>query len=262
MRFSIVVVSLNAGEELYKTIESILNQTYTDYEILVKDGMSEDGSVEKLPVDDRIRLIRRKDTSIYDAMNQALKEAKGNYYIFLNCGDYFYDEKVLARITKEAAGHPADIYYGNLYRRQLRVVDESPHVITDFVCYRNIPCHQACVYNRRLFDNRSYKLCYPVRADYEHFLWCRYQAQAVFHYMPFVIASYEGGGFSETKENLKRSEKEHKEITRIYLGKKCYFYRLAMIVTLQPLRRWVARNPFLSGGYQRMKGLLYRWKRN
>lgn len=258
MKFSIIVVSLNAGEELRKTVESILMQTYTEFEILVKDGMSQDGSAEALPKDSRIRLIRKKDRSIYDAMNQAVREAAGDYEIFLNCGDYFYDDKVLAKIAKEIAGNPADIYYGKLYRRIQQSVDEPAHEITDFVCYRNIPCHQACVYSKKMFRQREYDLNYPVRADYEHFLRCRYEGDAVFHYMPFVIASYEGSGFSETKDNVKRAAREHKRITKKYLGAKCLLYRGIMIITLQPLRKWIAENPHCSKSYQRLKSLLYR----
>lgn len=261
MMFSVIVVSLNAGEKLLETVNSILMQTYDDYEILIKDGMSEDGSVEQLPGDERIRLMKKKDASIYDAMNQAVLEARGKYFIFLNCGDHFYDEKTLAKSAKFISAHQADIYYGNLYRRQQKVVDESPHEITDFVCYRNIPCHQACIYSRRMFEKRGYDLCYPVRADYEHFLWCRFHEQAVFCFMPFVIASYEGSGFSETKENRKRAEKEHKEIAGKYLKGKCYLYRLVMVVTLQPLRRRIAESPSLSAGYQKLKGLLYHLKK-
>lgn len=258
MKFSVIVVSLNAGDELHKTVESILMQTYGDYEIIIKDGMSTDGSVEQLPSDDRIRVFRKEDSSIYDGMNQAVREVSGDYLIFMNCGDYFYDDKVLAKIAKETAGHSADIYYGNLYRRIQKTVDESPREITDFVCFRNIPCHQACVYDRKMFHKRGYDLQYPVRADYEHFLWCRYEEKAVFHYMPIIVASYEGGGFSETKNNLKRAAEEHKRITKKYLGNKCYIYRGIMIVTLQPLRRWIAENPKLSGGYQKIKSLIYR----
>ncbi|MBO6298375.1 MAG: glycosyltransferase, partial [Lachnospiraceae bacterium] len=72
MRFTIIVVSLNAGEELKKTVDSVLTQTYKDYEILVKDGGSEDGSTELLPENERIRIITQPDCSIYDAMNQAV----------------------------------------------------------------------------------------------------------------------------------------------------------------------------------------------
>ena len=87
IKFSIIVVCLNAGEKLHKTLESVLRQSYTGFEILVKDGMSTDGSIEALPQEDAIRVVRQKDKSIYDAMNQAILLAEGDYLLFLNCGD-------------------------------------------------------------------------------------------------------------------------------------------------------------------------------
>ena len=91
--FSILVVSLNAGEKLVGTVDSILKQEYTDYEVVVKDGGSGDGSLEKLEeyleqytgeIKSRVRIIREADTGIYEGMNQATRHAKGHYYYFLN----------------------------------------------------------------------------------------------------------------------------------------------------------------------------------
>ena len=99
--FSVVVVSLNSGERLKKTLQSILNQTFSDYEVIIKDGGSKDGSLdflssehvlEKYP---QIRLIQEKDRSIYEGMNQAVTYVSGRYVQFLNCGDLFYDDRVL-----------------------------------------------------------------------------------------------------------------------------------------------------------------------
>lgn len=73
--FSIVVVSLNPGEKLVPTLKSVLDQDYGNFEIIIKDGGSTDGSVEKLeelPADSRIRFFREPDKGIYDGMNQAL----------------------------------------------------------------------------------------------------------------------------------------------------------------------------------------------
>lgn len=71
--FSIIVVSLNAGEELIKTINSVLRQNIDQYEIIIKDGFSKDGSIDQLPKHPAIRLFQEKDKSIYDAMNQAIR---------------------------------------------------------------------------------------------------------------------------------------------------------------------------------------------
>ena len=259
MRFTIIVVSLNAGEELKKTVDSVLTQTYKDYEILVKDGGSEDGSLELLPADERIRIIAQPDCSIYDAMNQAVMEAKGDYYLFLNCGDYLYSHLVLGKVAKAIAKEPGDIYYGDLYRRQLHSVDAAPERISDFVCYRNVPCHQVCFYAKHLFAKRGYDLHYPVRADYEHFLYSVYQQKARCRRLPFTVTSYQGGGFSETPEHLKMAEAEHKEITDTYLGRvKSFCFRMLMWITLQPLRAKLAQDERYSKYYHRLKRLIYR----
>ena len=77
--------------------------------------------------------------------------------------------------------------------------------------------------------------------------------------MPMIIASYEGGGFSETKENRKKSAMEHASITKKYLGAtKSFKYRLIMWLTLAPLRTWIAENPALSGVYNGVKNGIYK----
>lgn len=257
MKFSIIVVCLNAGTKLLQTIESILCQSCDDYEVIVKDGLSTDGSVEKIERNPKIKILKKQDSSIYDAMNQAIEAAKGEYFLFLNCGDYLADADVLKKIKEIMDCHRADIYYGGMKRQGQSSEIWYPRQITDFVCYRNIPCHQVCFYHRRLFAERGYDLSYPVRGDYEHFLWCKYQKNATFYGMDIVTSLYEGGGFSETKKNREQSAKEHKIITRKYIGVKCYWYRFLMMITLQPLREKIAQSSRFSGAYQKIKGILY-----
>ena len=93
--FSIIVVCLNAGDRLQDTLDSIWKQSYSDYEVIIKDGGSKDGSLSCVPKKDNVHLYREKDTGIYDAMNQAVRYAHGEYLLFLNTGDLFYDEQVL-----------------------------------------------------------------------------------------------------------------------------------------------------------------------
>ena len=103
--FSIVVVSLNPGERLKNTLDSIIKQTYTNYEVILKDGGSSDGSLQELMEDgyfkdkNQIKIIQKKDKSIYDGMNQAVQEVSGRYVQFLNCGDYFYSDTVLEEVA-------------------------------------------------------------------------------------------------------------------------------------------------------------------
>lgn len=117
IKFSIVTVCLNAGQDLIDTVNSTLGQSYDCFEILVKDGFSTDGSLKKLPEDEAIRLIQKKDTGIYDAMNQAVEEARGDYLIFMNCGDHFYSPGVLQEIADGIGEEMGPVYYGNCYNR-------------------------------------------------------------------------------------------------------------------------------------------------
>ena len=267
-RFSVIVVCLNAGDKLGETVNSILGQTFTDYEIVVKDGFSKDGSIEKLPTDERIKLYREKDTGIYEAMNQAVAKAQGQYLIFLNCGDLFHDATVLEQVHRcitddeiENGENHALIYYGNTYTALTdTVVASNPH-IDAFACYRNVPCHQTCFYDRGLMQKRAYLPEYRVRADYEHFLWSYFEGGAKPKYMNVIVADYEGGGFSETKENIKRSRNEHTEIVRKYMSKgQILKYKVILWVTLAPLRSKIAQNEKWSGVYNKMKDKLYRRK--
>ena len=103
--FSIIVVALNPGEKLKKTLDSIVGQTFADYEVILKDGGSRDRSLEELENNGflarypQIRVVREADKGIYDAMNQAVRLAAGRYIQFLNCGDYLYNENVLEQVA-------------------------------------------------------------------------------------------------------------------------------------------------------------------
>lgn len=268
--YSILVVCLNAGNRLLDTIESIMSQTYQNYEVIIKDGESTDGSLERVRSQyaaymDRIRIYRQKDSGIYDAMNQAVTYAKGDYYLFLNTGDSFFDKQVLEKITdgifekkKELRSYP-DIVYGNMYHKALDNVIYAAPQMNDFTCYRNVPCHQTCFYHRSMFAERGYEPKYNVRADYEHFLWCFYEKKAKICYLPVMTAAYEGGGYSETKEHRKQSARQHKEITQHYMGKaKALKYRCILLVTLAPLRSVLAGNKYFSGIYNGLKTMIYR----
>lgn len=265
MTFSIIVVCRNAGEKLHKTIASILCQTEDDYEIIVQDGFSTDGSVERLAVEnagDNFKIFREKDTGIYDAMNRAVAHASGKYVFFLNCGDYFQDEMVLARVKSEIARTGerkcAHIFYGDIMERATGALVMSNPKIDDFACYRNVPCHQACFYDRRLLKKRAFRTCYKVRADYEHFLWCYFRARASMNYMPVTVASYEGDGFSQRKENKRRSVVEHRHIVKKYMSRaQIIKYRLIMFATLAPLRTYLAENEATAETYQKVKRRLY-----
>jgi glycosyltransferase involved in cell wall biosynthesis len=258
--FSILVVCLNPGDKLKETLLSIQNQEESDYEIIIKDGLSTDGSIDQLTETEKMHIYRQKDTGIYDAMNQAVMLAKGEYIYFLNCGDYFYDNRALAQIKQGILDSPGrKIYYGNAFFRMAKTIIHVPKVIDDFACYRNIPCHQACMFEKTLFFPKGFSMEYKIRADYEFFLRAYFTLNVKPKYLDTVIADYEGGGFSESKANQRKDQQEHRAITSLYMSKAQLFrYRLFMFLTLQKLRKYIAERSALSGVYDKVKSKFYK----
>lgn len=263
MKFSIIIVSLNPGQRLRDTLDSIKKQKYKDYEVILKDGGSIDGSLDNLEdyQDINLKIYIEPDKGIYDAMNQALAKASGEFVYFLNCGDYFVSEYVLEKVGQVISDSNYDrnvIFYGNIYERRTKEEISSNPSLNGFGLYRNVPCHQACFYDRELISEHPFETEYKVRADYEQFLWCYYKKGASLKCMDIVICDYEGDGFSETKEHLKLSKKEHKKITDIYMDRTDVIkYKCILLITLAPLRTKIARNPKTAAIYNKLKKRLY-----
>jgi glycosyltransferase involved in cell wall biosynthesis len=111
--FSIVTINYNSADGLKKTIESVVSQSYQDYEYIVIDGASLDHSVEMLAhfKNTISKYVSEPDEGVYDAMNKGWKLASGNYVLFLNSGDVFADSKVLENVSK-LIDFSSDIVYG------------------------------------------------------------------------------------------------------------------------------------------------------
>lgn len=260
MKFSIITVCLNSGDKLLKTIENILKQTYKDFEVVVKDGGSTDDSL--LPVkslcDDRVKVFCEPDKGIYDAMNRAVELASGDYVLFLNAGDCFYSGNVLEQISKRELPLTNTIAYGDTFFSKTGALSKAAPVITGSVCYRNIPCHQAILYSRDTLMERGFDTSYRIRADFEHFAYSFFKASRNFVYLNIPICIYEGGGFSETKENRRLDKEEYNRAVKTNIPlKNRFLYRATLILTLHKFRKLLADNPKTAGFYQKIKGRFY-----
>lgn len=213
MFFSIITVSLNAENLIADTINSALSQTFTDFEIVVKDGGSKDNTLNNVPKDERIRIIEKSDKGIYEGMNQAIKEAKGKYLIFMNCGDLFYDNSVLESAYERLADEDPCILYGNVYGELLGLI-KSPEVIKKSRFYYSTICHQAAFIHKDLFDTFGYydeKM--KIAADWKFFL-DAFIGGTRYTYLDKVICRYLGGGVSESEKGLLLCKKEKAPILK------------------------------------------------
>lgn len=271
----IIIVSLNPGKRLQATLTSVFSQDYKDYKIIIKDGGSNDGAIEDLKDSgfldghEEVVIVSKKDKSIYDGMNQAVEymqeeigDQKGAYCMFLNCGDEFHDSHVLSKVASYLKEYDTPhIFYGDQYNLIQKSKVSSAPEINDFALFRNVPCHQVCFYSTELFKKRAYDIKYTVRADYEHFLYSFYEENAVCTHMDVIVCNYEGGGYSETAENRKKSALQHREITDKYMAKQAKKYRTVMLLTLAPLRTKMAESPTFSKAYNGLKSAIYKIKK-
>ncbi len=118
LKITVVTVCLNAADTIAATMESVLEQTYDNLEYLIIDGMSTDGTQEiihRYEDDMRVRMVFEHDSGLYNAMNRSLDLCSGQYILYMNSGDLFYDKKVIEDMVPYL---DADLVYGNTMRRK------------------------------------------------------------------------------------------------------------------------------------------------
>lgn len=108
MKLSIITINLNNKDGLEKTIESVVSQTFTDYEFIIIDGGSTKGDVELIKeYENKISYwVSEKDSGIYNAQNKGIKQARGEYLYFLNSGDALYENTTLEKVFKNDPHDP------------------------------------------------------------------------------------------------------------------------------------------------------------
>lgn len=235
--FSIIVVSYNAKNCILKTINSVLKQSFDNYEIVIKDAVSTDGTLDDLPADKRIRMYSEKDNGIYDGMNEAISYSRGRYLFFLNCGDFFADKDVLKNIYEfSKSSENENVIYGDYTRNQ--VLFKQPTNLTKWYLFRTPLCHQSMFFTRSLFDQYGlYDLSYKICADYDFTLktftqWVEYK------YCPIVVCDYMGEGISESKKGAVLKKEEYKRIKKKYFTKGEKFrFSLKLFFSFRCLRK-------------------------
>ena len=215
--FSIITVSFNAEDCIRETMVSTLDQDFIDFEIIVKDGLSKDSTLKQIPEDPRIKVYSTGDKGIYNAMNQAVEYANGEYLIFMNCGDVFNSNDVLSKVHdfivdgEEKKGIViGDCYSKGLYKYQNGCTKR-------FKQYRCSGfAHQSMFFHKDVFEKLgAYDESYKVYADLELFM-RTYASGMGIYYISYPICDYQGGGFSAQKETKKLLDEDKKRMRKKY----------------------------------------------
>jgi glycosyltransferase involved in cell wall biosynthesis len=175
LKLSIITVNLNNAEGLRKTIESVISQTYNDYEYLIIDGGSTDGSVEIIKefADKITYWVSEPDKGIYNAMNKGILKANGEYLQFLNSGDWLLNEKILYKLFN--LSYSAEIIFGNTILTKadgttyLYLKKPIENISLAYFFTKTIQ-HQSSFIKKDLFNELLYDDELKIVADWKFFI--------------------------------------------------------------------------------------------
>lgn len=226
MKLSIITINKDNAEGLRRTMESVLLQTCKDFEYIVVDGASTDGSVQVMEeLASRIQAAgiptdaaSEPDTGLYNAMNKGVRKAKGEYTLMLNSGDWFVDEHVVKKVLPQLDGK--DIIQGNVIRLRdgEAILDRGygRSEINFIDVQKGHFLHQASFVRRDLFDKVGFfDESYQIHADTVFYIKSLGYQDASFKYFDCTVAFFEGDGRSSETNSVweKACEAEYKRWT-------------------------------------------------
>lgn len=218
MKLSIVTVCFNCEATVERTLESLVEQKRVEFEYIVIDGKSTDNTCkiiysysEKIK---NMKLISEPDDGIYDAMNKGVKNSTGEYIYFLNAGDVFASENVLAAFI-EATKTGRDLYFGNSIKDNF--VERYPRKISDFylIFREKMICHQALIAKRIILCQFPFDTTYRICADRDWLLKSIHSGSTYEYIKDLSVCIYDVGGVST---NYEKYNKESLMIARRYRG--------------------------------------------
>jgi glycosyltransferase involved in cell wall biosynthesis len=219
-KLSIITIVYNNVRDIERTMLSVIDQTYTNIEYIIVDGLSTDGTLDIIhKYDDRIsKLISERDAGIYDAMNKGLSAATGDYVLFMNSGDELFANDTIAKVF--ATAEDADIYYG-----ETEMIDDAGnslgqrrHKAPKQFSWRGFKfgmsiSHQAIYVKRSIIE--PYNLQYQLSSDIDWIIRAAKKANKIVNVNQYV-AKYLVGGMS--KKRHRQSLKERFDIMKQHYG--------------------------------------------
>lgn len=203
MKLSIITINYNNRNGLQKTIDSVISQTFKDFEWIVIDGGSTDGSRELIEqyVNHFAYWVSEPDKGVYNAMNKGIKKAKGEYLQFLNSGDWLRDENVLMDFVNSFFS--SDIVDGDIHLiYDDREVDAFAPDKVDFDFFFHGTLWHPCAFIKKsLFDKCGYyNEEYRIISDWDFFMRSVVVYGATYAHFQRIVSCFPVDGISSRKD--------------------------------------------------------------
>lgn len=211
MTLTVITVNFNNNIGLKNSIESLKKQSFRNYEHIIIDAGSSDGSKETIMAyenekDNHLAYwVSEPDKGIYDGMNKGIKQARGEYLYFLNSGDYL-TENILSQIPFDGTQY----IYGNIkitHAQKRSVIWKYPDTFDTFFLANDSGwlSQQACFIHKSLFLRHTYDTDYKIISDWIHAVRCILFEGCSYKHLPLLVAIFDGNGESS---NWERTWKE------------------------------------------------------
>ena len=204
MKISVITTTFNSEKTIAETIESLLNQDYTDFEHIIVDGISNDKTLEIVSsyqdrYSDRLKIISEKDKGLYDAMNKGIKNATGDIIGILNSDDILAKSNALSLIVEKFKSTECDAVYSDLMFMDEKTMSVPVRRWTSKVGSYKLgwhPPHPTLYIKKSVYDKiGTFNLDYRIAADYD-FMLRLMKSGAKLAYIPETLIYMRAGGVS------------------------------------------------------------------
>lgn len=236
---SIITPCFNSAKTIEKTLQSVLNQTYQNFEYIIIDGGSTDDTLSiieryKEKFAEKLTVVSEKDNGIYDAMNKGIRQANGKLVGIVNSDDY-YELDTLENVVEEYNDEKYAVVYGML---RMFAAEKECSVLFyhhDFLKQQMIN-HPTCFVTKAIYDDFGvYSLDYKSASDYEFMLRISRESEVVFKPIYKILSNFAMGGMSGSVLGMKETYKILRSCGAISNSK--YFFEMFNCLVLDVAKR-------------------------
>jgi glycosyltransferase involved in cell wall biosynthesis len=229
--FSVITINYNNVEGLRNTMKSVSSQTFSDFEYIVIDGGSTDGSLDVIRefqtfnsdidqgVTRKYQWISEPDSGIYNAMNKGIFRSTGDYCLFLNSGDVLFNNHVLSQIAKNEIISDIICFDAIVNEEHKNTLVKAPKDVSFYTFYTHTILHQATLIKRFLFEKYGlYNEQFRIVSDWEFFVKALILGNCSYQSIELTISVFDSNGVSSNSQYIELCRAERQQVFDKYLA--------------------------------------------
>ena len=235
MKFSIITVVKNDKDNILKTINSVKNQKFKNFEYIIVDGKSNDGTSkiisDNINVKKKFKHIVKKDKNLYQALNNGIKIAKGEYILILHSGDIFWSQNIL-KIVNQCI-HDYDAISGNVMYKSKNTFSRYWKYKLDNLNKHNCfkIAHTSLIVKKKIINKlKNYNTNYNISSDTDFILRLSSLKNLKFKYINKTFVIMKTGGLSNSSKNLLSKIFQDLKIYQNHFNEKFIFFYLYKLI--------------------------------